>query len=180
MPEAYYIIPIVPPPYSVGHGERPAYVDEIRCNWTGHPAPDLGVYVCKVNTTEAKHAALAASAGVRQLPPGVTWTTIISTLKPAQRTAISNWCNNKGIPYDSAETIGDLLLRIIASGLFTFGATALTTQFQNLNQTQQDKLTAICRKWGLPDPTNAETIKQLSKRMGQAYWPANHLTVEEY
>ena len=68
MPVAYYIIPMVAGPYSRGNGQRPDYVDEIRCNWTGHNIDDYGIYLCKVNTTDAKHTDLASRTGVRQLP----------------------------------------------------------------------------------------------------------------
>jgi len=173
MPVAYYIVPMVTGPYSRTNPQRPQFVDEIACNWSGHNVDALGVYICKVNTTEAKHTDLAGRAGVRQLPRSATWDTVISTLPPAARNAISNWCNGKGIPYSSAETIGQLLMRIINSGLFALGATALATQYQNLSQAQRDRIAALCQKWGIAQPASTETVRQISDRLGPVFWPGN-------
>jgi hypothetical protein len=183
MPVAYYIIPMTEPPYSRQNPQRPQYVDEIKCNWVGHPVDALGVYICKVNTTEAKHTDLAGRTGVRQLPRSASWDTVISTLPAAARNAISNWCNGKGIPYAASETIGQLLMRIINSGLFSLGSTALATQYQNLTQTQKDKVTALCAKWSLPQPAATETVRQITDRLGPTFWPGSDETrvhVEEF
>ena len=180
MPVAYYIIPMVAGPYSRANPQRPDYVGEIRCNWTGHNVDDLGVYICKVNTTDAKHADLASRQGVRQLPRSVTWDTVISTLTAPQRNAISNWCNSKNIPYDASETVGQLLVRIINSGLFGLGNTALTTQFQNLTQAQKDKIVALCAKWGQAQPGATETVRQVTNRLGPIFWPGSELIVSEF
>ena len=180
MAVGYYIIPMIAGPYSRTNPQRPNYVDEIRCNWTGHSVDALGVYICKVNTTDAKHTDLAGRSGVRQLPRGVTWDTVLNTLTTPQRNVISNWCNGKGIPYDSTETVGQLLMRIINSGLLSFGNTALTTQYQNLSQAQRDKITALCTKWSIPQPAATETVRQITNRLGQVFWPGNTLNVEEY
>lgn len=179
MPEAYYIIPMVAGPYSRTNPQRPQYVDEIACNWTGHNVDELGVYICKVNTTEAKHTDLASRAGVRQLPRGYTWDTVLSTLPPAARNAISNWCNSKSIPYDSSETIGQLLMRIINSGLFSLGNTALNTQVQNLTQTQRDRIATYCQKWNI-QYSQTDTVKQISERCGPIFWHGPSLHVEEF
>jgi len=183
MPEAFYIIPMVAGPYSITNQQRPMYVDTIRCNWTGHNVDDLGVYVCKVNTTEAKHTALTGMANVRQLPREYTWDTPLSDLKAQQRNAISNWCSNKGIPYDETETIGELLMRVINSGVLSLGNTALTTEYQNLTQTQKDKITTVCTRHRLAQPSSTETVRQISNRLGIVLWPGNDNTkvhVEEY
>jgi hypothetical protein len=173
MPEVYYLIPMVAGPYSRENPQRPDFVDEIRCNWTGHNVDELGVYVCLVNTTAAKHADLASRTGVRQLPSGVTWSTVISTLTSAQRTAISNWCSAHSIPYASTETVGQLLVRVISSGLFSLGTTTLTTQYQNLTQARKDKITAVCARLGIAQPTATETVRQIVNRVGPIVWPGN-------
>src|SRR5512139_2356057 len=183
MPVAYYLIPMVAGPYSPENKQRPDYVDEIRCNWTGHNVDALSIYVCKVNTTEAKHTDLASRAGVRQLPRGYTWDTVLSTLPPAARNAISNWCNSKGIPYDASETIGQFLMRVINSHLFSLGNTALATQYQNLTQAQKDRVTALCQRWGQTQPGATETMRQISNRIGPVVWPGNDdgkVHVEEF
>ena len=183
MPIAYYLIPMVAGPYSRTNPQRPMYVDEIACNWSGHNVDALGVYVCKVNTTEAKHTDLAGRSGVRQLPRGYTWDAVLSTLPPAARNAISNWCNAHSIPYDSSETIGQLLMRVINSGLFDLGSTALTTQYQALSQAQRDKIAGLCQKWGEAVPGNSETVRQISNRLGPVFWPGNDdskVYVEEF
>ena len=176
MPEAFYIIPMVVGPYSPANPQRPMYVDEIKCNWTGHNVDALGVYVCLVNTTDAKHTDLAGRTGVRQLPRAYTWDTVISTLPSAARNLIRNWCTAHNIPSDTSETIGQLLLRVINSGLFELGNTALTTQYQNLTQTQRDKIVALCQKHGIAQPTSTETVRQLSDRLGPRFWPGNDST----
>ena len=180
MPIGYYLIPMVAGPYSRTNPQRPAYVDEIRCNWTGHNVDALGVYVCKVNTTAAKHTDLASRAGVRQLPLSITWETVISSLTPVQRNAISNWCSNHGIPYDAAETVGDLLMRVINSGLWQLGSTARTAAFATLTAAQQDRIRALCIKWGQPEPQAAETVAALSQRLGAVYWHGPTLPVTEF
>jgi hypothetical protein len=183
MPEAYYLIPMVPGPYSRGNGQRPMYVDDIQCNWVGHNVDDLGVYVCLVNTTEAKHTDLNSRVGVHAIPRDYTWNTVISTMRPAARNFISNWCNSKNIPYDSSETIGEFLMRVINSGLYSLGNIALNTQFQNLSQTQKDKITALCNKWGNANPSATETVRSITNRTGVTHWPGNDrskVRVEEY
>lgn len=179
MPEAYYVIPMTSPPYSWANRQKPLYLDAIQCNWTGHNVDALGVYVCKVNTTEAKHTQLAAQAGVYQLPRQYTWNTVISTMQAAARNYIrNNICTPFGIPYDSTETLGELCMRVINSGLFDLGSTPLDTQFQNLTTAQQNKIDVLCRKWGISyAPT--DTVKQLSNRGGRLWWPGDQLVVPE-
>lgn len=176
---AYYIIPMVTGPYTKESPNRPQYVDEIRCNWTGHNVDSLGVFICKVNTTEEKHTDLAGRSGVRQLPRNYTWETVISTMPPAARNIISNWCNNKDIPFDSTETIGSFLQRVICQGVFTIGKTALATPFQDLTQDQKDKITSLCQKWGITYQTT-DTIKQLATRCGPIFWDGPSLNVREF
>lgn len=173
MPVAYYLIPMVAAPYSRTNPQRPQYVDEIRCNWTGHNADALGVYVCKVNTTEAKHTDLVARTGVRQLPRNATWDTVISTLPAAARNAISNWCNSHDIPYDSTETIGQLLMRVINSGAFDLRNIALATQYQNLGTAQREKIAALCARWNITAPAPTETVRQITNRLGPIFWPGS-------
>lgn len=180
MPEAYYIIPMVAGPYSRANPQRPMYVDEIRCNWTGHPVAELGVYVCKVNTTDVKHSDLASRSGVFQLPRGYTWDTPISALPAAARNVIQSWLADHGLPYDANETIGELLMRIINSGLFSLGAAPLDTQFQNLSQAQKDKILALCTKWKVAPPASTETVREISRRCGQVWWHGPRLSVSEY
>jgi hypothetical protein len=183
MTVGYYIIPMTEPPYSHTNPQRPQYVNEIRCNWTGHNVDSLGVYVCKVNTTDAKHTDLASRTGVRQLPRAYTWSTVISTLPLAARNAISNWCSGKGIPYDATDTIGELLMRIIESGLFDLGATALNTQYQNLSQARKDKIVAICERRGWQVPAATDTVREMCRRLGRFIWPGDDETqvhVEEF
>jgi hypothetical protein len=180
MPEAYYLIPMVPGPYSRGNGQRPMYVEDIQCNWTGHNVDELDVYVCKVNTTETKHTDLASRAGVRQLPRDYTWDTVISTMPPVARNFISNWCNSHNIAYDSAETIGQFLQRVINSGLFSLGNVAVSTQYQNLTQVQKDKISNLCAKWNITQPTNTETVRSITNRTGNVWWNGASLYVKEY
>jgi hypothetical protein len=183
MPEAYYIIPMMAGPYSRDNKQRPDFVDAIQCNWVGHNVDTLGIYICKVNTTEAKHTTLAAQTGVRQMPRAGTWDTVISTLPSAARTAISTWCTSKSIAYDSTDTIGNFLMRVIQNYLFSLGATAQTIQYQNLTQAQKDKIIALCSKFNLTLPTATETVRAIVRRCGPVVWPGNDATkiyVEEF
>jgi hypothetical protein len=180
MPVQYYIIPMVSPPFSRQNPQRPDYVDEIRCNWTGHHVDTLNVYVCKVNTTPAKHTDLASRAGVRQLPAGITWDTVINTLPANQQNALSSWLASRDIPFDPTETVGELLQRIINTGLFNFGNTPVNTQFVSLTQTQRDTVIAMCNKWGKPVPNNTDTLKQISKHVGSFVWNAPAYAVGEF
>ena len=180
MPEAYYIIPMVAGPYSRTNPQRPMYVDEIRCNWTGHNVDELGIYVCKVNTTEAKHTDLSGRAGVRQLPREYTWDTLIADMHPAARNFVRNFLLDHGLPQAAPdETIGDVLMRVINSGLFSLGNAPLELQFQYLTQAQQNKISALYNKWGIAY-TPTDTVKDLSRRGGRAWWNGNALKVEEY
>jgi hypothetical protein len=184
MPEVYYVIPMVAGPYSRANPQRPDYVDAIQCNWTGHNVDLFGVYVCLVNTTAAKHTDLASRAGVYQLPTAYTWDTVISTMQAAARNYIRNLCENRlGIAYSTAETLGELLMRVINSGLFDLGATDPATQFQNLSAAQQNKIIALFAKWGMTLPAQTETVQQISDRGGAMYWPGNDRSkvyVEEF
>lgn len=179
MPIAYYIIPMVAGPYSRANPQRPDYVDEIRCNWTGHNVDALGVFICKVNTTEAKHTDLAGRVGVYQMPRAYTWDTVISTMQAAARNFIRNWLTGNGLPYDATETLGECLMRVINSGLFDLGNTALTTQFQNLTPAQKNKIDVLCQKWGI-NYAPTDTVKQISNRGGRVWWPGNTLPVDEF
>lgn len=174
MPELYYMIPMVAGPYGRTNPQRPQYVDEIACNWSGHNVDALGVYVCLVNTTAAKHVDLASRADVFQLPAAYSWDTVISTMPAAARNYVRNLCNNRlGIDYDTSETIGEVLMRIINSGLFELANTPVTTQFQNLSANQQNKIRALFEKLGLTIPAAIETVKQINQRGGRVVWPGN-------
>lgn len=180
----YYIIPMVAGPYSRANPQRPMFVDEIRCNWSGHPVDALGVYVCKINTTEAKHSNLDGRTGVRSFPRNVTWDTVIATLPAVARNRISAWCTSKAVPrYDSAETIGQLLQRVISGGLLDLHGQTLTTQFQSLSGERQQRIRDLCQRFRRSEPASTETVRQIVNRLGNDVWPANDATrvhVEEF
>lgn len=184
MSVAYYIIPMVAGPYSRMNPQRPDYCDEIQCNWTGHNVDAFGVYVCFVNTTAAKHADLASRAGVYQIPSAYTWDTVISTMQAAARNYIRNLCENRlGIEYSTSETLGELLMRVINSGLFELGSTPTSTQFQNLSANQRDKILAFFAKWGLTTPAPTATVAEINNQFGPVAWPggdSSKVHVEEF
>lgn len=183
MPVGYYIIPMVAGPYSEENPQRPAYVDEIRCNWTGHAVDALGVYVCKVNTSDTKHADLDGRAGVRSLPRNVTWDTVISTLPGVARNRISAWCTAHSVPYDASETIGQLLQRVISAGLLDLHGQVLTAQFQSLSAERQQKIRNLCQRFNRSEPISTETVRQIVNRLGDDVWPGNNTArvhVEEF
>ena len=111
MPIGYYLIPMVDPPYSRENKQRPQYVDEIRCNWSGHNVDELGCYICLVNTTPAKHGDLSSRAGVIRL--GDRWE---EPSNSNSRAALQKWMGKKKMAYDANETVGDLANRIIKNG----------------------------------------------------------------
>lgn len=180
MPVRYYIIPVVAGPYNRGNPQRPDYVDEIRCNWTGHNIDSIGMYVCKVNTTDIKHTDLQSRTGVKVLPEPYTWDTVISTMQAAARNYISNQiCSAFNIDYDETETLGELLQRVINSDLFdTFGVLN-DTEYQSLSPSQQNRIANLFNKWGIP-LTGTDTVKELSRRGGQKWWDAPNLYVGEF
>lgn len=171
---------MVSPPYSLSNPQRPDYVDEIKCNWTGHNVDALGVFVCKVNTTAQKHAALAKRAGVRAMPAGITWETSVRALTSVKRTEISNWCANKGIPYDSTETVGQFLTRVICSGLFSLGLTKLGTRYADLTQEQMDKIARLRARHRQAALGEDETVRGVVDKLGPDVWPGDKLDVAEY
>lgn len=181
MPVGYYLIPMVAGPYSRFNKQRPDYVDAIECNWTGHNVDAMGVFVCKVNTTEAKHTDLASRSGVNRIPEPYTWDTVIADMHVAARNYVANnICAPLNIPYDETETIGEFLMRVINTDLFSLEDTPVDTEYQNLTSSQQNKVANLLSKWGLQPPINTETVKQLSNRGGNKWWNGDKLVVEEY
>jgi len=185
MPVGYYLIPMTSGPYSRANPQRPQYVDEIRCNWTGHNVDLFTLFVCKVNTTAEKHADLSSRAGVFPFPEGVEWDTVISTLAANLRNRIRTKLTQHDIPYDPSETIGELVMRVINIGLWhdpdtVENVTAVDALFSALPPGQQNKITALCTKWALPPPANTETVSAMSKRMGPRWWYGPSLAVREF
>lgn len=189
MPVGYYLIPAASGPYDFINQDRPDYIQpqrggtpEVPTNWTGHPVYALGYWVCKVNTTEENHTLLASKANVRQLPRNYTWDTVISTMPAAARNAISNWCTQRGIAYDSTDTIGQFLMRVIVVGICNLGNTTQTTQFQNMTLARRNAITAACQAYEIALPTNTETARSILRRLGPLIWNGNStdVNVEEF
>jgi len=176
----YYIIPMVAGPYSRENPQRPDYVNEIRCNWTGHNVDEMGIYICKVNTTDAKHTDLMSRTGVQRLPAEYTWDTVIADMHVAARNYIANSvCAAFDIPYDETETIGELLMRVINTGLFSLQGLELDTQFYELPISSQNKILNLCDKWGIPI-NDTDTIRDITDRAGPHFWDGGKLQVSEY
>jgi len=180
MPVNYYIIPQTAGPYSVSNPQMPMYVDEIQCNWSGHPVPGFDFFICKVNTLDAKHNDLIGRPGVYQMPKGYYWDTVISTIAAVGRNYISAWCSINGFPYDETETIGQFLMRIINTGLFELGSTPLNTPFSSLTSQQRVLIVASCLRWDIPTPNESETIREITDRCGPVWWNGDSIFVEEY
>jgi hypothetical protein len=180
MTEQFYIIPMAPGPYSATNKQRPDYVEAVGClNWHGAPVFAFDVYVCRINTTPARHADLASRAGVRQFPAGVTWDTVISALTNLQQNFVSNVCSQLGIAFDASETVGGLLSRILFSANLSFGNISTTTQYNALTQIQRDGLAGFAQRWGLQPPGANETIKNMTGRMGAKMWNGSLPILEE-
>jgi hypothetical protein len=172
MPEVFYLIPQSSPPYSVTNKHRPLALDSVitQINMICKDVPAFSAFVCKVNCTQAIHDIIAGQAGVRQLPAGVTWDTVINTLNNPSRNFISNVCADLGIVYDPDETIGELLNRICFSSEAGLGTTPTTTPYNNLTQQQKASFDAFCNKWGKQPPGQNETIKNMVGRLGTTMW----------
>jgi len=170
MPEQFYLIPQSDPPWSITNKHRPVALDGIVCNYICKDVPAFSAFLVKVNTTEANHAVIAARPNVRQLPAGLTWETVISTMSTPQRNFISNLCGQLGIPYDDTETLGELLNRIVFSADLSLGSASVTTQYNTLTVGQQNALNNFCAKWQKQNPGSNETIKGLVARLAKTMW----------
>jgi hypothetical protein len=137
------------------------------------------VYLCVVNTTEAKHTQLASQTGVRQLPRGYTLDTVISSLNGAGRNRISDLCTSFGIPYISSETIEQFIGRVIGSGAFELGAIDVSTQFSGLPPGQQQKIQSMFNKWGIPY-SSTDTVRQIVDKFRPVSWNPRSCHVEEF
>lgn len=167
----YYLVPMSAPPYSRENPQRPLYMDDIRCNWTGHPLNGLGYYVCLVNTTDAKHSELANQPGVQRLPGN--WNTPVLSLSTPLQNTINRWCNNHNIPYDPNETIGELIERIIASAVLGLQGYQLSTPFSLLPAYKRKQIIAFCQQSKFAIPNDNETMSTLLHRSGRDIWPGN-------
>jgi len=55
------------------------------------------------------------------------------------------------------------------------GLTSTTTQFQNLNQAQKDKIDAVYARFGVTH-TATETLRVITRQLGPFLWPGNDRT----
>jgi hypothetical protein len=178
MPIAYYIIPMVPGPYSRENPQDPAYVFEIRCNWTGHNIDQFGVFVCKVNTTPAKHADLESRPGVWKFPEdGLN--TVISTLHAATRNRISNKLGQIGLPYYEDETLKDLIQRVIVAGVLEWGNADRYTTLDDMPGNSQARTSNIFSKWGWAY-NGTDTLEQLLNTCKNDFWNPEAYPVREF
>ena len=171
MPVYYYLVPMSAPPYSRENPQRPLYMDEIRCNWTGHPLEGFGYYICLVNTTAAKHTKLASQPGVQRLPGN--WDTPVLSLSTPLQNTIKKWCDNHNIPYDPNETIGELIERIVASAVLGLQGYQLSTPFSLFPTDKREQILSFCQRFKLTIPNDRETIGALLHRSGHDMWPGN-------
>ena len=179
MPVTWYIIPIVDGPYSRANPRRPEYVGSIRCNWVGHPLEFKNRYVCKVNTTEAKHALLAAGQGVLSLPR-VVLTTLVRNLPPAKRAKIKNFLSNIELPdYEDTETLKRLLQRIVLSCILHLPNVSLETQLRDLPPAVQQRGAFILNKWGIPF-AGSDTVRDILVRIRDILCDLSNLYVDEF
>ena len=166
------------PPYDRVNNQRPEYVNDIQCNWTGYPLDLFGYYVCKVNTTSAKHALLEASQGVWKFPEeGLE--TVIDTLHPSEQNRISQMCNSIGIPYYSDETLRILLQRVIVTDVLDWGNHDRYTTLADMPGNSQSRTSNLFGKWNLSF-ADTNTLEQLQAICGDVFWNPDTLTVQEY
>jgi len=177
MPVSFYVIPMTDPPYDRVNNQRPLYVRETLVAWTGYPLDSFGVYVCKVNTTEAKHTQLEGSQGVWRFPPdGLE--TVIDTLHPSEKNRISQLCGQIGIPYYSDETLKSLIQRVIITDVLEWGNSDRYTTLADMPGNSQARTSNLFGKWGLSYST-ANTLEQLQAICGDTFWNPDTLMVPE-
>lgn len=175
---SFYLVPMTQPPYDRVNNQRPEYVNEIQCSWTGYPLDSFGYYVCKVNTTPAKHTDLEGRQGVWRFPPdGLE--TVINTLHPSERNRISQLCGNIGVPYYSDETLRSLLQRVIVTDVLEWGNSDRYTSLDAMPGNSQARTSNLFGKWGLSF-TSADTLEQLQAICGDVFWNPDTLMVGEF
>ena len=174
----FYVIPMEPPPYSRGQGQRPMYLDALQAyEWSGYPLEQWNRYLCQVNTTAVKHAAIDAEAGVIGLPD-ISLSTLVADLPLAVRTRISNFLGNISIPYYEDETVGDLIQRIITYAEFRLGNDARDTLVSTLAQAKRDRIAFLMAKHGLAY-SEGETIGAIVRRARGKMWDPRKTYVPE-
>lgn len=179
MPIAYYLIPIVEGPYSRENPQRPKYVSVIRCNWVGQCLPLLkNHYLCKVNTTETKHAALQAEIGVRLLPryPLLTLVGNLPAGAIQQIHAALTWL---ALPYYADETLRHLIQRIVVSGLFGLPNVGRDTLLRDLPLAVRQRGGALLDKWNIPYTGN-DTVLEVLQHCRDIFWNPDHQFVEQF
>lgn len=178
MPVAYYLVPMEPGPYSRTNKQRPQFMDEIKCNWTGYPLMGFDRYLCKVNTTAAKHADLESRAGVWAFPPdGLN--TVISTLHPSERNRIQQALNQLSLPYYNDETLRNLIQRVIMAIECEWGSADRATELQNMPGNSQARTANLFNKWGIQYQLG-DTLEQLLAAGGDTFWNPEALVVQEF
>jgi hypothetical protein len=157
---------------------QPKYVAEIKSSWTGYPLTFFGYYVCKVNTTAAKHLDLESRQGVWRFPPSGL-ETIIDTLHPSEQNRISQLCGIIGIPYYSDETLRSLLQRVIVTDVLDWGNSDRYTSLENMPGNSQARTSNLFTKWGLSFvPTN--TLEELQNICADTFWNPDKVYVGEF
>lgn len=177
---AYYIIPMVPGPYSRENKMRPMYLDGLSpCAWTGHNVDAFGVYVCKVSTTSANHYWLSARPGVIQISAGDNgWDAVIETIPRRSSETIASWCNRWNIAYDGKMTVGRLLMRIIGYGVLAVTSATSRMPMRDLPQAQREHILRHCVMHNIPY-SSTDTIDQIIDRAGPVFWNGRDLYVQE-
>jgi hypothetical protein len=154
------------------------YLDALRANRSGYPLFGWNRYLCQVNTTPIKHAALDAQAGVIALPD-VNLDTVVTDLPLAARNRIQTFLGNIGIPYELDETVGDLIQRVISYDEFHLGNDARNTVISTLSQAKRDRISFLMAKHNL-SYSEAETIGEVILRIRGTLWNPREIYVDEF
>jgi hypothetical protein len=176
--KVFYIIPMTTVVEGSRTIQKPDFVDALQCNWTGHNLDHYNVYICMVNTTEAKHTQLAAQTGVRQLPR-VKLSRLVSSMPAGVISKIQTVLTNLDLPYYADESLKQLMQRILVSGLFEIPNISLDTLLRDLPQAVQTRGAAFMDKWGV-SYSGTDTVGQIIARCRDVFWNPDTVDVEEY
>ena len=163
----YYIIPTTDPPYSVFNPKAPKYLDDLKCDSTGHNLDKFGVYICAVITTDEKHKILCEQKGALSLPG---WDDPLSKMDITKAVGLAAWLDSKGLAFDSKETTAKLLHRMLACSLLGLtGREDVTTSKDALTISQKSALSTLCTLREITVSSN-DTIRTISDKIGEKCW----------
>jgi len=134
----------------------------------------------KVNTTAAKHALLAASAGVMQFEESIIHT-LVANLQAAARNTIRKLLSDLNLAaYAADETVGNVMQRIIVGDIFELpDNVATSTTIGALPTASKAKMYGVLDKWKIPHK-DTDTLDATIKGCRDIFWNPDDQYVEEF